>query len=70
MLEQMVRRTAMAKRAQAMQQQIDQERATQEELQQAIGRLHHQENEPIVEEPPLQHYQPLQPQQNLFHHAK
>jgi hypothetical protein len=40
MQEQMARRKAMAKRAQAMQQQIKQERAIQMELQQAIEHLH------------------------------
>jgi hypothetical protein len=39
-----------------MQQQIDQERATQEELQQAIERLRRQESEPTVQEPQLQHH--------------
>jgi hypothetical protein len=58
MQEQLVRRKAMAKRAQAMQHQIDQKRAIQAELQQAIERLHRQESEPTVQEPPLQHYQP------------
>jgi hypothetical protein len=70
MQKQMVKRKAIPKRAQAMQQQIDQERATEEELQQAIERLLHQESEPIAQEPLLLHYQPPQPQQNLFHHPK
>jgi hypothetical protein len=43
----------MAMRAQAMQQQIDQEGATQAELKQAIESLCHQESEPTVQEPPL-----------------
>jgi hypothetical protein len=47
----------MAKRAKVMQQQIEQERAIQAELQQAIEHLLRQEGEPIVQEPPLQHYQ-------------
>jgi hypothetical protein len=56
MREQMVRRKAMAKRAQVMQQQIDHERVTYVELQEAIERLRHQENEPTVQEPSLQQY--------------
>jgi hypothetical protein len=40
MQEQMARRKAMAKRTQVMQQQIEQERATQAELLQAIEHLH------------------------------
>jgi hypothetical protein len=42
----------------------------QAELQQAIEQLCHQESEPTAQEPLLQHYQPLQPQQNSFHHAR
>jgi hypothetical protein len=69
MQEKMVRRKAMTKRAQAMQQQIDQERAIQAELQQAIEHLRHQECEPTVQEPPMQHHQPQQPQQNPPRHT-
>jgi hypothetical protein len=53
MQEQMARRKEMAKRAQVMQQQIEQERAIQAELQQAIEHLCHQEGEHVVPEPPL-----------------
>jgi hypothetical protein len=53
MQEQMARRKAMAKRTQVMQQQIEQERATQAELLQAIEHLHQQEHEPLVQVPPL-----------------
>jgi hypothetical protein len=62
MQEQMARRKAMAKRAQTMQQQIEQERAIQMELQQVVEHLHHQESETRLQEPPPQHYQSLQPQ--------
>jgi hypothetical protein len=48
----MARRKAMAKRAQVMQQKIEQERATQAELQQAIEHLRQQEHEPSEQEPP------------------
>jgi hypothetical protein len=54
--EQMARRKAMAKRSQTMQQQIEQERATQAELQRAIEHLHQQEYEPSVQEPSLQQH--------------
>jgi hypothetical protein len=56
MQEQMARRKAMAKRAQTMQQQIEQERAIQMELQQVVEHLHHQESETRLQEPPPQHY--------------
>jgi hypothetical protein len=58
MHEQMARRKAMTMRAHIMQQQIEQERMIQAELQQVIEHFHHQEGEPVVQEPPLQQYQP------------
>jgi hypothetical protein len=58
---------AMAKRAQTMQQQIEQERAIQTELQQVKEHLRRQESETILQEPPPQHYRPPQPQKNLLH---
>jgi hypothetical protein len=51
----------MAKRSQVMQQQIAQERATQEELQQAIEDLCQQEQETLTQEPSWQQQQPQQP---------
>jgi hypothetical protein len=42
------------KRAQIMQHQIEQERATQAELQQAIEALRQQEHESSIQEPPSQ----------------
>jgi hypothetical protein len=53
MQEQLVRRKVMAKRAQTLQQQIEQERVTQAELQRAIEHLHQQEYELMVQEPSL-----------------
>jgi hypothetical protein len=67
MREQLARRKAMAKRAQVMPQQIEQERATQAELQRAIEYLHQQEHETSVQEPSQQQHQPQQPQQNTSH---
>jgi hypothetical protein len=60
----------MAKRAQVMWQQIEQETATQVELQQAIEHLHQQEHEPLEKEPPLQQHQPQQPQQNASYQSR
>jgi hypothetical protein len=59
--EQMARRKALVKRAHVMHQQIKQERVIQAELQQAIEHLRHQEGAPVVQETPLQQYQPQQP---------
>jgi hypothetical protein len=71
MQEQLARRKAMAKRAQAIQQQIKQERATQAELQQAIEHLRQWEHEPLVQDPTLQQHQPQQPpQQNTSHQTR
>jgi hypothetical protein len=53
MQEQLVRRKVMAKRAQTLQQQIEQERVTQAELQRAIEHLRQQEYELMVQEPSL-----------------
>jgi hypothetical protein len=50
--EHMARQKAMAKRSQIIQQQIEQERATQVELQRAIESICQQENEPSMQEPP------------------
>jgi hypothetical protein len=61
MQDHLARRKAMAKRSQVMQQQIEQERATQAELQRAIEDLHQLEQEPSMQEPPLQQQQPMQP---------
>jgi hypothetical protein len=58
MQEQMARRKVMAKRAQVMQQQIEHERWTLVELQQAIEHLPHQEHEASVQKPQLHQYQP------------
>jgi hypothetical protein len=52
---------ALAKRSQVVQQQIEQERATQADLQRAIDDLHRQEQESTMQEPSLQQQQPHQP---------
>jgi methylthioribose-1-phosphate isomerase len=70
MQEQMTRRKAMVKRAQVMQQQIKQERATQVELLWAIEHICQQEQEPSEQEPPLQQHQPQQPQQNTSYQSR
>jgi hypothetical protein len=54
MQEHLARWKAMEKRSQVMQKQIEQERAIQVELQQAIEDLLQQEQEPSMQEPPLQ----------------
>jgi hypothetical protein len=70
MQEQMARRKAMVKRAQVMQQQIEQERATQAELQRAIDDLRQQEHELSEQEHPQQQHQPHQPQQNTSYQLR
>jgi hypothetical protein len=59
--EDMARKNAMAKRSQIIQQQIEQERATQAELQRAIESICQQEHEPSMQEPPPYQHQPQQP---------
>jgi hypothetical protein len=51
MQEQMTRRKVVMKRAQIMQQQIVQERATQSDMEQAIEDLRLQEQEPLTHQP-------------------
>jgi hypothetical protein len=58
MQEHLARRKAMVKISQILQQQIEQELATQAEVQWAIQHLHQQEHEPSVQEPPLQQCHP------------
>jgi hypothetical protein len=53
-----------------MQQQIEQERATQAELQRAIEHLRQQEHEPSEQEPPLQQHQSQRPQQNTSYQSR
>jgi hypothetical protein len=61
MQEQSVRRKAMAKRSQVIQQQIEQKKTTQVELQQVIEDLYRQEHEPSMQEHPQQQEQPQRP---------
>jgi hypothetical protein len=56
MQEQLARRKVTEKRAQTMQQQIEEERVTQAELQRAIEHLHQLEYEPSMQEPSLQQH--------------
>jgi hypothetical protein len=56
MQERLARRKAMVKSSQIMQQQIEQEGATQAELWQAIESLRQQEYEPSIQEPSLQQH--------------
>jgi hypothetical protein len=58
MQEHMARRRVVARRSQIMQQPIEQERATQVELQRAIENLRQQEHQPPMQEPSLQQHQP------------
>jgi aspartate aminotransferase-like enzyme len=53
MQEHLARWKAMVKRSQVKQQHIEQERATQVELQRVIEDLHQQEQEPSMQEPLL-----------------
>jgi hypothetical protein len=61
MPEHLAKRKAMATRSQVMQLQIEQERATQVVLERAIEDLRQQEQEPSMQEPPLQQKQTHQP---------
>jgi hypothetical protein len=58
MQEHLAKRKTTTKRSQVMQQQIEQERATKAELQRVIEDLRQQEQEPSMQEPPLQQQQP------------
>jgi ABC-type Fe2+-enterobactin transport system substrate-binding protein len=61
MQEHLARRKVVAKRSQVMPQQIEQERITQAELWGEIEYLRQQEQEPSMQEPPLQQQQPQHP---------